>query len=90
MLANSPAFKIFPNPVSTELTLDWSDWQGGNALVAIKNITGQKVFSLSLAHINTINGSAKLDLSLLNEGIYVLTISSETICKNYKLIVSRK
>jgi len=90
MPANSPAFKIFPNPVSTELTLDWSDWQGGNASVAIKNITGQKVFSISLAHINTINGSAKLDLSLLNEGIYVLTISSETICKNYKIIVSRK
>jgi hypothetical protein len=90
MLKNYPTFIVFPNPVSKELGLEWANWLSGAATVIIENVTGQTVYKTALANVNTSQGSEQLDLSMLDEGIYILSIRSETFCYNYKIVVGRK
>lgn len=68
---NEVSFTVFPNPTSDDFTVFC---QQENKILSIYNIDGK------LIHQQTINGSVKLNASMLNmsKGIYLLTIDHKT------------
>lgn len=75
---NLEDFKYYPNPVTNEINLS-----AKNIIdqVSICNILGQNVYS---EKINTTKSS--INLSFLQRGMYVLTVTSEGNSANYKII----
>lgn len=70
-IVNEMPFSVFPNPTSDDFTVFC---QQENKILSIYNIDGK------LIHQQTINGSVKLNASMLNmsKGIYLLTIDHKT------------
>lgn len=66
------AWKIFPNPATTELTVDLSGLSG-QGMIAVRNATGQLITAF------TASGSTeKIDLKDLAKGVYFITLTSES------------
>ncbi|MFP4845801.1 FG-GAP-like repeat-containing protein [Winogradskyella sp. PE311] len=71
-------FKIFPNPVSSELTVK-SD--SSITRVQLYNIFGQRIITQFPQ-----SNEAGIDLSTLNTGVYFVNISSKTTSETVKII----
>ncbi len=68
-----PVPEIFPNPASAELTIQWDGLQNGIADIIVSDLTGRVVLTSKAGG----NGSqAVVNVSSLNEGIYLLTINT--------------
>ena len=70
--------KIFPNPVKNKIQLKGVNKLNGSK-VRITNILGKEVLK---SQLNT----EEIDVSQLNSGIYILSITSEKRFKNFKFI----
>jgi len=77
---------IYPNPVMNSLTISWAGASTGEAYVAITDVTGRTVQS-SVININTQTGRKQLDITGLNNGIYMISVRSATINYNNKIEV---
>lgn len=83
-------WKISPNPVSAEQTLNINieTIQSFDAKISIYNLSGQKIkeetptFSLGASN-------HEISVANLNEGMYILSIESETGIVNEKIVVTR-
>lgn len=75
----SPEIKLFPNPVTDELTIISSE--NTNATAEIYSILGQKLYSCVLNDENT-----NINFSNFKSGIYLVLLTSETGIKTYKVI----
>ncbi len=71
-------FKFYPNPVTNELNLS-----AKNTIdqVSIFNLIGQKVYSEKID-----NTKSTINLSFLQKGMYVMTVTSEGNTASYKII----
>ena len=76
-------FNIFPNPVSSNLTVQWQNQEPGSSIILITDILGKIVCRTTLVH-NSANGSSQIDLSGLEPGIYLLSINSRDVRKLVK------
>ena len=74
-----PKIKLFPNPVTNELTIISSEIK--NAIAEIYSILGQKLYSSVLNDENT-----NIDFSNFQSGIYLVLLTSESGTKTYKVI----
>ncbi|MBP93330.1 MAG: hypothetical protein CMC55_04350 [Flavobacteriaceae bacterium] len=70
---DSVLFSIYPNPVKTTLNIPLKNTINNKLELMLYNITGQLVIS---EETNTTNGTAKLDMSKLLSGIYMLVIKN--------------
>jgi beta-glucanase (GH16 family) len=75
----SPKIKLFPNPVTDELTIINSE--NTNASAAIYSNSGQKIYSCILNNENT-----NIDFSNFKSGIYLVLLTFQTGIKTYKVI----
>ncbi len=75
-IQNTASFCIFPNPASGNLNVSWANIGSGKSSVAISDVSGRTVFVSEITMNNT-KGQAKLDISTLETGVYMLTIKSE-------------
>ncbi len=75
----SPKIKLFPNPVTDELTIISSE--NTNATAEIYSILGQKLYSCVLNDENT-----NINFFNFQSGIYLVLLASETGIKTYKVI----
>jgi hypothetical protein len=87
MMNNAP-IKIFPNPASSALNIEWSGLQGKQADVVITDVTGRVVLRTVLENNNS-TGTMQVNLAGLNDGVYVLNISSDSVYYTDKVVVSR-
>ncbi len=78
---NSGSFKIYPNPVSTGF-VNIVSAQNGSKTVAVYDILGKQMLRTQL------NGTT-LDVSQLNNGIYILKIEENGKTTSKKLIVQK-
>jgi hypothetical protein len=68
-------FRIYPNPVTDLINLNYTLDKGGNVDLSIYDLTGKKVFSRSFGYY--FEGSHELSFSLdLHEGIYMMVLES--------------
>ena len=77
------AVNIFPNPVSSVLTLQWQNQEPGNSLVTISNLVGKVVYKTEIEQTSA-NGLTQIDVSALEPGIYFLTINGSDVRKLVK------
>lgn len=75
-LQNTAYFNVFPNPASGSLNINWANLRNGKGSVAISDVSGRTVYFSEINLNNTI-GNAKLDITSLTTGVYMLTIKSE-------------
>ena len=84
----STPIKIFPNPASSVLNIEWTDLKDKDASIVITDVTGRVVLRSEL--VNNITGAIQLNISGLNDGVYILTISSESVHYTDKVVISKR
>lgn len=80
---NEKNVNVFPNPANDFVTFQIDGLENGN--VVISSITGQEVVNTS------VNGLAKVDVSALNNGVYIykITNSNGELIKTSKLVIQK-
>jgi len=71
----SSLIKIYPNPASDELILDWWSTQNENGEISIVNMMGQEILD-EKALSNT--GHVFIDINFINPGTYIVTLQNQT------------
>jgi len=74
-LSSVSGINIYPNPTNGELNVQWLNQLTGNADIELTDVIGRRVLKAEI-NITSANGEAKLDVSGLKEGIYMVTIKS--------------
>ncbi len=86
---NVSEFSLYPNPSGTEVMVQIKADFNGNAVFTLFDIAGRKI--LSQAGLPSYSGgvAARLDVSGLESGVYLLRVSSDGVYRDMKLSVSR-
>jgi hypothetical protein len=79
-------FNIYPNPATGNLNIQWANKTIGTATVTISDITGRTVLSSGI-NINSASGHSQLNVSDLNNGIYLISITSASSTYNTKIVI---
>ncbi len=86
VLTSSGGITVFPNPVVGTLNIQWTNQPTGSANITITDITGRVVYNANM-DINTASGSSKIDVSGLQNGMYLIAIKYGNISYNDKIAV---
>ena len=78
------AIKIYPNPASNVLTVDLQILNGEQAVIAIKNMLGQTIYSLKT---NQAENTIKVDE--LNAGVYFIEVTINAHTETKKVVVEK-
>ena len=87
-ISSNEQLLVYPNPAKDALTISWSNEDTNPADIVISDITGKQVYTTTL-NISAASGQQQLTLPALQDGIYLLTIRSQTINYNTKLLIQR-
>jgi Secretion system C-terminal sorting domain len=79
---------VYPNPTMGNLNIRWENQMIGSANVSVTDIAGREVFKSTFG-INTASGQTSIDLSNLENGIYLITVKSENLYYNGRVQVVR-
>ena len=85
-ISSNEQLLVYPNPAKDALTISWSNEDTNPADIVISDITGKQVYTTTL-NISAASGQQQLTLPALQDGIYLLTIRSQTINYNTKLLI---
>ena len=72
-IAATQAFTIFPNPTAGVLNLSLEGYEISDFQVRVQNILGAEV------SVNVINGNTQIDMSTLDNGIYLVNLVKENL-----------
>ena len=67
---------LYPNPTSTETTINFYLETKGDVNITLSDLTGKSVGTIELANLTTGANSTNIDCSSLNSGVYYVTIST--------------
>lgn len=67
---------VFPNPATSNATVDFNISEANNVSVAVSNMVGQTVLTENLGQLNAGQHNYLLDVANLNSGLYLLTITA--------------
>ena len=84
--ATAQEFNIYPTPTTGNIFIQWANKATGNADVTITDVTGRVVIA-SAIKINTTSGQSQINVSDLNNGIYLISIKGESVNYNGKVMV---
>ena len=76
-------FIIYPNPSNGEISIK-SRNEVGNTTISIFDINGRKVFNQQIE----IHGTARVNISGLSSGLYLIKIESDNLSQTSKLIIN--
>ena len=82
------SLKLYPNPTSGNLNIQWENQATGNATVSVSDIIGHEVYNTTIT-LGSESGNTSIDLSNLKSGIYILSIKSEVNSFTSRLIIQR-
>lgn len=86
IVPKKPKIKIYPNPNNGEFWLEFEKNQNGMQNIFVYDLLGKQVFS---KNINNPQKIEKLNLTALNEGIYIISIQNKEKIFNQKIIISK-
>jgi hypothetical protein len=87
---NNFEFYVCPNPIISDLTLVLNAEQASSIMIDLISLSGIKVRSYSNQSINVGKNLLSFDLSLIDSGIYLLSVSDlKQNKKGFKLIVKK-
>lgn len=79
-------YGVFPNPASGALTISWSNSAADAADVMLTDMLGRTVFR-ALLPLRTTNGTSAIDLSLLSDGVYHLSVLADDGSYQGKIVI---
>ena len=82
---NTASFTVYPNPATGNLNITWAAQSTGNGIVTISDVSGRTVYASSI-EMSAAN-HARLDISSLKAGVYMISIQSGTGYYCSKLVV---
>jgi hypothetical protein len=83
----SQAYKLFPNPNSGGITLKQSFADNNTVQLSVRDVLGRVVYS-GVAEFN--GGNAKIDLSRLDNGVYILQLNdAKQKISNFKFVIQK-
>jgi hypothetical protein len=82
--------RIYPNPASAEVTMEFFQYTDGSSALDIYNTSGMLVSSVRLPHVKAGNQQYTVDLSELPEGVYYFTLETPDAAMNGKFMVRGK
>ena len=80
---------VFPNPAKNNFTIQFPNNIGSDMEVTITNTNGQVVKKLRFTQNEIINNEKLIDITNLNNGIYVVQLYSNSYTKAIKLAISK-
>ena len=81
------AMKLFPNPASDELTVEFIS-TGGEISMSVFNLTGQNVLRVQSLAAGGIN-SQTINTETLSNGVYILEVQNNGESQRMKFTISR-
>jgi len=88
-VADDFTFSIYPNPAKDNIITSFENNKSQNVTIAIKNILGQIIVTLSIGTLNNGKHQYPINISQLLNGIYFITLSSDNLSETKKLIIAR-
>lgn len=83
-------FKIYPNPATSVLTIEFSQIPDMNSTIEIMDITGKTVYSDKIQNFNNLNGNKLyINLAELSDGFYSCKLTNEKT-NTVKMLVVKK
>jgi hypothetical protein len=70
-IANNKDFRVYPNPFSNSINIDWKGKQQSNVTIRLTNIVGQEVYKTAM---KLTSGKNAVSIPALNSGNYILLI----------------
>jgi hypothetical protein len=82
---NQIGWKIYPNPATDQLTIEFNSDNTGNTSIEIKSTLGQTIYHLDK---NVTKGKSELEISIndLPKGVYIISLSDGKTVLSKKLI----
>jgi hypothetical protein len=87
LTANAFSIDVSPNPASEYLNLVFKH-SSGDAQISLYTISGQKIKQLITRDTHQ-NALEKIDLSAVDSGIYILSVTAGNILSTHKIIVNK-
>jgi hypothetical protein len=83
---STPAFKVYPNPTTGMITLEFTQNSGKKTLVSVSNLIGAELFR------NELDNAANCEIDLSNQvsGIYLLKVIIDNRQYISKIVLSRQ
>ena len=80
---------VFPNPAKNNFTIQFPKNSGSDVEITIVNTSGQVVKKQIIAKNEIMNNGKSIDVSDLNNGIYLVQLYSNSYTKAFKLAISK-
>jgi hypothetical protein len=88
-ITTSGTVNIYPNPSTGSLNIEWAGHAKGDAGIVISDVTGRAVYT-TLLSMSTISGNAKIDISDLKNGVYMISIKRADFAYTNRLVVTKE
>ncbi len=82
------AIRVYPNPTTGKLTVEYNSNDAGNIHLIIYNLTGKKILSTTSTLIKG-NNSYQLNLANLSQGTYYIELSNTIQSNRVKFVIQR-
>ncbi|MDD2196370.1 MAG: T9SS type A sorting domain-containing protein, partial [Bacteroidales bacterium] len=83
-------FKLYPNPVSDLLNIDFTAEEHGNATITIYNTIGQVFYTKTEPVVKNVNNNININTKGLKQGVYVLQIMiNNAQIMNCRFVINR-
>ena len=80
---------LFPNPVNTTFTIQFPKNSAADFEITILNIKGQVVKKQFVSQNEVDNNKKSIDISNLNNGIYIVQLFSNSYSKRMKIVIQK-
>ncbi len=80
---------LFPNPATTQTTLAFTLGKSSQVQINITDIAGKTITSLPVQHLTAGEQNMKIETDQLPNGTYIITLRSDNMLINHKLVVNR-
>lgn len=87
-LSVSNGINVYPNPSTGKVNIQWSSLQTGSGTIRVTDIAGREVYNSALL-INSASGTRQINLSNLSKGVYLISVKSDNINYNGKLLLEQ-
>ncbi len=87
-VATSEGITIYPTPASSLLNIKWNNLTGTDARITITDMTGRMVISKDHISHPEKNSVTALDISVLKEGAYILSVNTASTHFTEKILIN--
>ena len=79
---------FYPTPASRSINIEWTNLLAGTADIVVTDMVGRQMYK-SVLKISTASSEQQVDLDNLGDGIYLVTIKSDHVNFNGKLVIAK-